>query len=108
MWTSEWDIQKMQGLPATATATPASASATARDGDYKNSLGLEALAIFAALAFVIRVLVDVAIRIRNGRSLVVSNWDGYSVNLDRLSQVVVAMIDGASLLYNHNNQHHTD
>ncbi|KAG7160959.1 hypothetical protein Hamer_G007745 [Homarus americanus] len=42
-----------------------------KDAGYKNSLGIEAIAIFTAITYLIRVLADVAQRIRNGRSFTI-------------------------------------
>ncbi|KAK3876416.1 hypothetical protein Pcinc_018801 [Petrolisthes cinctipes] len=66
-------------------------------GSNSNSMGLEALAIFTALTFLVRVLADIAIRVRNGRSLISGSYDGNHLN--HLSQVVLTLMYGASLLY---------
>lgn len=62
-----------------------------------NSMGLEAVALFAAVAFLLRVVADVALRVRNGRSLLSTRT--YDFSLDRLSQVVLTLMSEASRLY---------
>lgn len=65
-----------------------------RDGGYKNSLGIEAIAIFALITFIVRIIVDVAQRIQNGRSL-----ESHVVDLNDLSHLVLTMINAATRLY---------
>lgn len=67
-----------------------------REGGFKSSLGIEAVAIFAAVTFLVRVLLDVARRIRKGRS-----FDGSLMNLNDLSYGILVMINGAAKLYDH-------
>lgn len=62
-----------------------------------NSMGLEALALFAAVSFLVRIVADVAVRVRNGRSLLSTRT--YDFSLDRLSQVVLTLMSEASRLY---------
>ena len=43
-------------------------SVEGKDGGLKSSVALEALAIFGLVTFLVRIAVDVAQRVRNGRS----------------------------------------
>ena len=77
-----------------------SGSVEGRDGGFKNSLGLEALAIFALVGFIARIVIDVAQRVQNGRS-----FSGQQPFLTGLSHVVVPMIAAAARLYDEHNHH---
>lgn len=77
-----------------------SSSVDGRDGGLKNSLGLEALAIFGIVGFLVRIVVDVAQRIRNGRS-----FSRQQPFLTDLSNSVLSMITAAARLYDDHTDH---
>lgn len=67
-----------------------------KDAGYKNSVGLEVLAIFGIASFVVRIAVDIAQRVRNGRS-----FKHQQSLLGGLTRSVLSMINTAARLYDH-------
>lgn len=67
-----------------------------KDAGYKSSVGLEALAIFGLATFIIRIAVDIAQRVRNGRSV-----ERRESLLGGLTHSVLSMLGAAARLYDH-------
>lgn len=70
-----------------------SRSIEGKDRGYKSSVALEVLAIFGIASFIIRVAVDIAQRVRNGRSHERQSLQG------GLTNSVLSMINTAARLY---------
>lgn len=69
-------------------------SLAGRDGGYKTSVGLETLAIFGIVSFIIRIAVDIAQRVRNGRSL-----EQQQSSLGGLTLSILPMLSATARLY---------
>lgn len=73
--------------------------AVARDGGYKNSMGIEAIAIFAVVSFIARIATDIAIRVRNGRRRRSTLEEAPQLDMNRLAYLALTMIKGSTQLY---------
>lgn len=71
--------------------------AEARDGGYKNSMGIEAIAIFSVVAFLVRIAADIAQRVRSGRKK--RALDETHSDLNRLAHEALNLISGGIDLY---------
>lgn len=71
-------------------------SIAGRDAGYKSSVGLETLAIFGIVSFIIRIAVDIAQRVRNGRSL-----EREQSFLGGLTHSILPILSATARLYDH-------
>lgn len=70
------------------------------NGRSENSMGIEAVAIFALVTFLVRLAADIAQRVRNGRKKR-SPGEAQHMNLNRLAHLALTLISDGTQLYEH-------